>query len=155
EVIEHVGEDNKRAVIDEAHRVLREGGLFIFTAPHAGLFAWMDPMDFKRRFPGLYRVYMRLSGYVPLTPIEVGHKHLSTEEIETLFADRFQIEEIRYCGLLMPFLTWTLAVGARLHLMPRRMEETLNRFRAWESGIRYPRPLAFNIRLLARKRSVA
>jgi 2-polyprenyl-3-methyl-5-hydroxy-6-metoxy-1,4-benzoquinol methylase len=39
EVIEHVGEENKRGVVDEAHCLLRGGGLFIFTAPYAGTFA--------------------------------------------------------------------------------------------------------------------
>ena len=53
EVIEHVGDENKQFVIDEVHRVLKPEGLFIFTAPYAGLLAWADPMDFKRRFPWL------------------------------------------------------------------------------------------------------
>lgn len=155
EVIEHVGDENKQLVIDEAHRVLKPGGLFIFTAPYAGLFAWADPMDFKRRFPGIYRLYMRLTDYEPDTPIEVGHKHLSWQEVQQLFADRFRIEEVRYCGLLMPFLTWVLAADARLRLLPRRLHGRLNDFRAWESGVPYGRVLSYNMRLLARKRPAA
>lgn len=152
DVIEHVGDENKCLVIDEAHRVLKEGGFFIFTAPYAGLFAWADPMDFKRRFPRIYRLYMRFSGYTPDTPVEVGHKHVSLAEITTLFDDRFDIEHIRYCGLFIPFLSWTLVVDSRLRLLPRQIHEGLNRFRGWESGVKYPKALAFNIRLFARKK---
>ena len=152
EVIEHVGDENKQAVIDEVHRVLKVGGQFIFTAPYAGMFAWADPMDFKRRFPGIYSSYMRLSRYSPDTAIDIGHKHVSLREIETLFGDRFTIEHIRYCGLLMPALTWVLAVGSRLRMLPRRLDHAINRFRAWESGVPYGRILSFNIRLAARKK---
>jgi SAM-dependent methyltransferase len=152
EVIEHVGDENKQQVIDEAHRVLKEGGLFIFTAPYAGLFAWADPMDFKRRCSGLYRLYMKLARYTPSTPIEIGHKHVSLPEIERLFAGRFDVGTIRYCGLLMPALTWVLSIGPRLRLLPRSLEDTINRFRGWESGVRVPRLLAFNVRLTATKK---
>jgi ubiquinone/menaquinone biosynthesis C-methylase UbiE len=152
EVIEHVGDENKKAIIDEIHRVLKAGGVLILTAPYAGLFAWTDPMDFKRRFPGLYRLYMRLTGYAPHTPVEIGHKHVTLQEVVRLFDGRFAIEEVCYCGLFMPAITWLLLVGARLRLLPRRVEAALNRLRAWESGVPYGPILSFNLRLLARRR---
>jgi len=152
EVIEHVGDQNKQLVIDEAHRILKSGGLFILTCPYAGLLAWMDPMDFKRRFPGVYRLYMRLTGYNPHTSIEIGHKHLSFKETKRLFGHRFEFEQVRYCGFLTPLLTCVLAVNSRLHFMPLEVEQALNRFRGWESGFPCVRPLAFNIRLVARKK---
>lgn len=152
EVIEHVGDENKQLVIDEAHRVLKDGGLFIFTAPYAGMFAWADPMDFKRRFPGIYKTYMRLSNYTPKDSIEVGHKHVSMPEIQKLFEDRFDIEHVRYCGLFMPLFTWILAADVRLRWLPARTHEALNVFRGKESGKRYPKIFAFNVRLTARKK---
>lgn len=152
EVIEHVGDENKQLVIDEAHRILKTGGLFVLTCPYAGLLAWMDPMDFKRRFPGVYRLYMRLTNYNPHTAIEVGHKHLSFKEIKQLFGHRFEFEQVRYCGFLTPFLTCVLAVNSRLHFLPQGTEQALNRFRGWESGFPCAQPLAFNIRLVARKK---
>lgn len=153
EVIEHVGDENKQLVIDEAHRVLKAGGLFILTCPYAGIFAWTDPMDFKRRFPFVYRFYMRLTGYKPHTPVEVGHKHLSFKELKTLFAHRFEINHVRYCGFLTSSLTGVLAVDSRLHLLPTDLHQALNRFRGWESGVQCGQPFAFNIRLAARKKS--
>lgn len=155
EVIEHVGDAKKQLVIDEAHRVLKCDGVFIFTAPYAGLFSWADPMDFKRRFPHLYRLYMRLSQYTPATSIEIGHKHISLDEVEALFRNRFDIEHIRYCGLFMPFLTWILAVDTRIKLLPQRFHDGLNRFRGWESGVKYPKALTFNIRIIARKKHIS
>jgi ubiquinone/menaquinone biosynthesis C-methylase UbiE len=152
EVIEHVGDENKQTVIDEAWRVLKTGGLFIFTAPYEGWFAWADHLDFKRRLPSVYKTYMNISKYTPDTPVEVGHKHLSLDEIHQLFGDRFQIEDIQFCGLFMPFINWILAVGERLKLLPRPIINTLNCLQDWESGVRYPQFLAFNLRLKAHKK---
>ncbi len=155
DVIEHVGDENKQLVIDEAWRVLKDGGLFVFTAPYEGLFAWADHLDFKRRFPAIYRTYMSIANYTPATPVEVGHKHLSLAEINQLFANRFKIEEVRFCGLFMPFIHWILAVGDRLQLLPRSVGNFLNSLQDWESGVQYPSCLAFNIRMKAYKKVVA
>lgn len=152
EVIEHVGDENKQFVIDEAWRVLKKGGLFIFTAPYDGLFAWADHLDFKRRFPAIYKAYMRISNYAPTTPIEVGHKHLSINEINQLFNDRFDIGDVQFCGLFMPFINWGLVVGNRLKLLPKSLDKIFNNLQDWESGVKYPHFLAFNIRLFAYKK---
>ena len=152
EVIEHLRDGERQAAVDEVHRVLKPSGLLVFTAPYAGLLAWADPLDFKRRFPSVYGLYMRVSGYTPTTPPDVGHRHLSRDEISALFRNRFEIEEVRFCGLLTPFVTWALVLGTRLHVLPRRLEYALGRFRAWESGVPYGSRLSFNVRIRARKR---
>jgi SAM-dependent methyltransferase len=152
EVIEHLHDRDKRSAVDEVHRVLKPCGLLIFTAPYAGLLAWADPLDFKRRFPTAYQLYARISGYTPSTPPEIGHKHLSQDDISALFADHFEIEEIRFCGFLTPFITWLLVIGTRVRLLPRRVEYALGRFRAWESGVPYGPLMSFNVRLVARKK---
>jgi len=131
--------------------VLKPNGLLIFTAPFDGATAWADPLDFKRRFPSLYRLYMRLSGYEPKTAIEVGHKHISMSAIERLFGDRFCIEDIQFCGFFSPFITWILTAGERTGIFPDSLVKRLNAFRAWEDGVRYPKTLAYNVRLAARK----
>jgi SAM-dependent methyltransferase len=151
EVIEHVGESNKQAVVDEAFRVLRPGGTLIFTAPFDGATAWADPLDFKRRFPAIYRVYMRISGYAPKTDIEVGHQHVSLAELEILFDGRFTIETIEYCGFFSPFITWILTAGERTGLFSDATVRRLNGFRSWEDGVEYPRRLAYNVRIVAKK----
>ncbi|MEI6491740.1 MAG: class I SAM-dependent methyltransferase [Verrucomicrobiota bacterium] len=152
DVIEHVGDENKGLVVDEAWRVLKPGGQFIFTAPYAGLFAWADPMDIKRRFPGIYRLYMRWTSYTPHTEMEIGHKHVSMPEIQALFAGRFTMEEIHYSGFFMPLFAWILSIDDRLHVMPRRWHDQLARFQGWESGVPYGPILSYNIRIVARKK---
>ena len=154
EVIEHVGDENKQLVIDEAFRVLKPGGLFIFTCPYAGIFAWADPMDFKRRFTPIYRAYMRAAKYNPSTPIEVGHKHLSFREIKSLFGDRFALESVQYCGMVSPAISWALVLGERLKMLPQGFLNYLGGLRGWESGVPYPRIVAFNIRIRARKKEM-
>ncbi|MEI8309797.1 MAG: class I SAM-dependent methyltransferase [Verrucomicrobiota bacterium] len=151
DVIEHVGEENKQAVVDEAWRVLKPGGQLIFTAPYAGLLAWADPMDFKRRFPAIYRLYMRWTSYTPHTAIEVGHQHVSLSEIQALFGGRFIIEEICYCGFFMPLFAWILSIDDRLRVLPRRWHDLLARFQGWESGVPYGPVVSYNIRIVARK----
>jgi SAM-dependent methyltransferase len=153
EVIEHVGEENKQLVIKEAHRVLVPGGKFLFTAPYQGVLAWLDPMDFKRRFSGVYKAYMKLTNYVPSTDIRVGHKHLAMEEIERLFGDRFTMTEVVFTGFLMPLLTWILAIDSRLKMLPASWHSLLNHFRGWESGVPVGSVAAFNVRIVARKLS--
>jgi SAM-dependent methyltransferase len=150
EVIEHVGDQNKALVIDEAHRVLRPGGTFVFTAPYAGAFAWADPLDAKRRLPALYRLFSRLRGRQPQTPIEIGHQHVSDAEIAVLFAGRFVIESQTYSGPLTAWLVWLQIVASELRF-PSRIVGHLNWLRSWESGIRCPRWLAYNTRLVARR----
>lgn len=144
EVIEHVGDENKQFVIDEVWRVLKKGGVFNFTAPYDGLFSWADHLDFKRRFPAIYKTYMRISNYTPSTPIDVGDKHLSINEINQLFDNRFEIVDIKFCGLFMPFINWILAIVSRLKLLPYSFEKVLNDLQAWESSVQYPQTFAIS-----------
>ncbi len=123
EVIEHVGNANKRTVIDEAHRVLKSGGVFVFTAPYAGALAWLDPMDFKRRFPAVYRAYMRLTHYLRRLRSRSGMSTSPMRRCARFSHGRFEIRAIEYCGLFMPFFTWILAIDNRLQWLPRRWHQ--------------------------------
>lgn len=150
EVIEHVGDENKRPVIDEAHRVLTGGGYLIFTAPFAGLLAFADPLDVKRRLPAIYRRYQRVSGRQPQTAAHIGHKHVSDRELATLFAERFVVLEQRYSGPLSAVLLWILILAQVVHL-PERVVRSVDAVLAAENGIWSPRRLACNVRIVARK----
>lgn len=92
EVLEHVPEEVERPMIEECRRVLRDDGLFLFTTPHRGWFAWLDPLDAKRRL-GLRK--------------GKGHKHYTVDEIEGLFDGLFIIEEMHLSSLVLhPLSTW-------------------------------------------------
>jgi hypothetical protein len=53
DVLEHVADE--RAVLDEAHRVLAEGGQLVATVPHKHVFSGLDPDNAKYRWPRVHR----------------------------------------------------------------------------------------------------
>lgn len=149
DVIEHVGDQNQALVVSEARRVLKPDGKLILTVPHTGVTAALDPMDIKRRMPGLYGLYSRVTGYRPTTDAAIGHRHLSMAELRSLLSGHFAIETVGFAGFLEPLFLW-LQVAADRIVRSRAAESRLNKIRAWESGIRYPERLAYNVRLICR-----
>ena len=92
EVIEHLPADLERPALEEIHRVLRVDGVLLLTTPHQGWFAWLDPMDVKRR--------------LGLRPGK-GHKHYTVAEIEELFSGLFTIDTLHLSSLILhPISTW-------------------------------------------------
>ena len=150
EVLEHVGDGNKQRVVDEALRVLRPGGRLIVTVPHAGVFSFLDPLDYKRRFPRAYRLYRRLAGGGPQTSADIGHKHLSVSELMGLLGDRVTPERVLLSGWLSPFLDVAQAACTVLPFMPKRLVWRLGSLKARESGLPAPRLLASHLRVVAR-----
>jgi len=146
DVLEHVGEPNQALVLREARRVLVSNGRLILTVPHTGITAVLDPMDMKRRFRRTYALYSRLSGYQPTTDPAIGHKHLSQADLERLLDGSFTIQTIGFAGFLEPLFLWLQVLAERLLHAPK-LAKRLNKARAWESGIRYPKWLAYNARM--------
>ncbi len=92
EVLEHVPPELERPLIEEMRRVIAPDGTLLFTTPHWGWFAWLDPLDAKRRL-GLRK--------------GKGHKHYRIVEINDLFADLFRIELLDLNSLMLhPISTW-------------------------------------------------
>jgi SAM-dependent methyltransferase len=147
DVIEHVPRADWSRLMIEIRRVLRPGGRLLFTAPYAGIFAWADPMDVKRRMPFVYRIYQRLSGHDPATPASIGHQHVSERELEDLLTG-FEVAHIEFTGVLTPFFLWLVIVLERLRF-PAAVIRLAIAVRTWESGLRVPPRLASNVRLVA------
>ena len=152
EVLEHVGDENKQQVVDEALRVLRDGGVLIVTVPHSGILSFLDPLDFKRRLPRPYRLYRRLAGGSPQTAMEIGHKHLSVAELKALLGGRTELERVALSGWLSPLFDLAQAACSVLPFVPRRAVWRLGKLKAHESGVPAPALLANHLRLVARKR---
>jgi len=96
EVLKHLPEDLKRSSIEEIHRGLRDDGVLLLTTPHRGWFAWLDPMDLKRR--------LRLT-------TGKGHKHYSLEEIRHPLDGLFSIKTIHRSSLVLHPISTCLGVG--------------------------------------------
>lgn len=104
DVFEHVR--NEKAMISEAHRVLKQGGTLVFSVPGKGLFGWIDPFNLKFTFPKLY-TWWKANKYNPdIYKIDEWHRHYSLSDMKRFFEGRFKIEHIHRGGLLIYPLTW-------------------------------------------------
>lgn len=154
DVIEHVGDENKQNVVDEALRVVRPGGRLVVTVPHQGIWSWLDPLDFKRRYPWAYRLFKRLTKRRPMTSEKIGHQHVTKSEIAELIAGKAAMEAVEYSGWLAPAGDFPLAVAHLLGhfgLLPDRVVEMLGRWQTFEASVPAPSLAAGHLRLVARR----
>lgn len=150
EVLEHVGHENKVAVVDEALRVLRPGGRLVVTSPHRGPIWRLDPLDFKRSMKHAYALYRRLRPGSPDTPAEVGHVPLTLGEVQLLLQGRAELRGVGFGGPLYPLIALgnaaLLIVGA-----PDRWRKRYARLQSMETSIPVPALFAHSIRVVADK----
>ncbi len=85
--------------------MLRPGGRLALRAPHAGLFAWLDPHNLRFRFPGLYGKVVgqgaRDSRYEKAGREIVWHHHFSRRELLDVAGPGWEVEAVRRGGLLL------------------------------------------------------
>lgn len=118
DVMEHMDEAARRAALAEIYRVLADDGVLVVTTPHKGLFSFADPENFKFHAPRLHRLAFRaLKGREPYARRYIDahlggnysgdaqrHQHFSARDLDVMLKDAgFQIEAVRYFGLIGPF----------------------------------------------------
>ncbi len=152
EVLEHIPDE--AAALAEVRRLLKPGGTLVLTTPHRGLFAWLDPMNFRHRFPHLYRRlgFDRKSDGAATS----WHRHYSLEQFYVLLPG-FQIEEVHIGGLfLQP--TMVLATALSRKLLPGSLGSRLAHLCWWigemDTHLRFGR-LGYNLWLRARRDQAA
>jgi SAM-dependent methyltransferase len=132
EVLEHVPADQRRQALSELRRVLSLGGIAIITVPHAGMFAWLDPGNFRFRAPALYRLVIgtgrRDSVYKDSGGV-AWHHHFSGEELLELAGEGWTLEKVCLGGLALVPLTGILRwpfyrKGWTRNLLYRALERT-------------------------------
>lgn len=105
EVIEHVPEADRPALLSEIRRVLRPGGRLILRCPHDGIFSWLDAQNLRFRFPRLYKNFVgegtRDSNYREAAEELVWHHHFTREELLSVAGAGWEVEECRFGGLIL------------------------------------------------------
>jgi SAM-dependent methyltransferase len=103
-------------LLAEIRRVLAPGGLLILRCPHAGLFRWLDPQNFRFRFPRLHRLALGAGNRDPhyhAAQQEIcWHHHFTREELEGLAGNAWELQACRFGGLalfpLTDIVSWPL-----------------------------------------------
>ena len=103
DVLEHVKDENKS--LNEVYRVLKKDGKVIITAPHNGLFRFLDVDNYSwyaRKFKVFYRLIHGLKRREP-PKIKEGygnkHRHYSLKDLRKLLGG-FEIVKYRRNGLI-------------------------------------------------------
>jgi SAM-dependent methyltransferase len=95
DVVEHTA--NPSAMIDEAHRVLRPGGVLVLSVPHKGLLGWLDPLNV---YPALRRYW---PSWPPLEPADGSasgtHRHFALDELRALLGPAFTVDRVARTGI--------------------------------------------------------
>jgi SAM-dependent methyltransferase len=139
EVLEHVPEARRRSAIDECHRVLATGGRLIIRVPHAGVFAWLDPHNFRFRFPRAYGLLIgrgeRDRGYARGSEEVVWHHHFTTDELMALAPNGWSLAAARTGGLfLVPLMNVFAWVFYRFQATQNRAFRLIERVSEFDVG---------------------
>lgn len=125
EVLEHISDEQK--TIDEIYRVLKPNGRLILSVPHKGLFAFLDPDNFKFYFPKIYVFFYKLiKKREPQKSSRFSkdidfHKHYSLNEIKKMFDKKFHIGSVYQKG----FLLFPVSIWLRYFLSITRLKKTI------------------------------
>lgn len=115
DVLEHVADE--RAVLAEAHRVLRSGGTLLVSVPHRGPLTRCDSIN---RCPDLWEMGEIAPGR-DLAGVQQIHRHYSVAELRRLLQPSFRITDIWRTGIGLAEMVNVLLlwVAKRLLRMPR------------------------------------
>lgn len=154
EVIEHTADD--RTALREVTRILRLGGALVLSTPNAGMFAWLDPHNLRkrlaRRLPAFARVGARLARFESgqFTDNLEWHRHYTLDELARMLGRRIVVRAVHRGGLVLyPLAAMAISVAGRVS-RSRRLLQALFRLLDWDFSVPYGRH-AYNLVMLAER----
>ncbi len=142
EVLEHLPAELRPAAFQEIRRVLKPGGRFIITVPHAGWFAWLDSNNVRLRLPGLYRLVIgrgrRDAGYSAVGREVEWHYHFTKNELIELAGMGWQIAGVDYGGLFVyPVMDWLSWPFYRMGKPHHPIRKGFERLAGWDYQLNF------------------
>ncbi len=154
QVFEHIPPGERRATLEEIWRVLKPGGRFVLSTPHAGITAWADPNNLRFRWPRLYRALIRTGLRDRAFTRErevIWHDHFHLHEIRELAGTRaWKTEYVYRGGCLTPFLDLLCWPLYRLGLDASPVNRWLQRLSGWDLSLNLGRA-GYNLLIALRK----
>lgn len=167
DVLEHTHDDLQS--INEVARILKPGGTCIISVPNKGLFAFLDPANYKfllmKRFPATFSKLRSLAvknnSNFDNKIREGFHRHYSLTDLTALldksnFGGAYQIERIFRSGLILGVLNNNLRAILRRVIGVKAAQRLLFPL-AWLAGLEYwvPfGPFSYNIAIAIKKHQV-
>ncbi len=107
EVLEHI--INPARAMKGVERVLKKGGVFLFTAPNKGALDFLDVLNLKHRFPKFYCYFnaiFKIESDIIRANIKENpfHRHYSVQGLKDILPGNFKIETIQYHGFLLCYI---------------------------------------------------
>ncbi|MBD2626923.1 class I SAM-dependent methyltransferase [Trichormus variabilis] len=161
EVLEHIPFDLRPCLIEEIHRVLANNGILLITVPARGLFHFLDPANFRLMFPSLFNTVSKLVGgsgrelgYAEQKHDIVWHYHFTIPELKALLEPLFNIYHIRGRGCFFsPICNWLEWPFYRMNRMNNILYKTISKLHQWDMSCDWGMGLAYNVLIVAEKKS--
>jgi SAM-dependent methyltransferase len=159
EVLEHIPEDLRSAVLREIHRVLAEYGRLIITVPARGSFRFLDPANSRLLFPRTFNLVARMvggkgreAGYESQKHGIVWHHHFSLNELRRLLSPFFRIRSVRWRGgLLAPLCSWLLFPFYRQQANEHILCKIIARIQSFDLSLQLGEEVGYNLLIVAEK----
>lgn len=160
EVLEHVPAELRPDVVTEVARVLVPNGRFIVTVSANGLFGFLEPANIRFRLPAAFRFIKELvGGHGREAGCEgqahgvVWHHHFSRSELGRLFDQHFELEYIRWRGvLLVPLCGFLEFSFCRRNRLDHPIFKLIHRIERWEYSVNPDKLLGYDVLVVLRKR---
>ena len=104
DAFEHV--DDEKKTMDEIYRVVKPGGILVFSVPYKGLFGFLDSFNMKFYFPRVYKFWKGKRFDPEVYKKAPWHRHYSLKDLKRFFDGKFIIEKKHRGGLFLYAFLW-------------------------------------------------